>query len=83
MRYKESRIKKNRGQTKRKWKTVVEKPPLRVSQICAYARSIEARVSQICAYARDRVNAQKTVLAINVLMSFYSEAEHRSLLSFR
>ena len=41
---------------KRRWKTVVEKPPLRVSQICAYTRSIEARVSQICAYARDRVN---------------------------
>ena len=27
---------------KHRWKTVVEKPPLRVSQICAYARSIEA-----------------------------------------
>ena len=40
---------------KHKWKTVVEKPPLRVSQICAYARSIEAYMSQICAYARDRV----------------------------
>ena len=42
---------------KRRWKTVVEKPPLLVSQIpvCAYARSIEARVSQICAYARNRV----------------------------
>ena len=39
-----------------RWKTVVDKPPLRVSQICAYARSIEARVSQICAYCRDRVN---------------------------
>ena len=36
---------------KLRWKNVVEKPPLRVSQICAYARSIEARVSQICAYA--------------------------------
>ena len=45
---------------KRRWKTVVEKPPLRVSQICAYARSIEARVSQICAYARDRVNTAHT-----------------------
>ena len=43
---------------KRRWKKVVEKPPLWVSQICAYARSIEARVSQICAYARDRVKAE-------------------------
>ena len=58
MRYKQSRIqtkKKCEDKLKRKRKTVVEKPPLRVSQICAYARSIEARVSQICAYARDRV----------------------------
>ena len=55
MHYKEARIKKNKrceDRRKRRWKTVVEKPPLRVSQICAYARSIEARVSQICAYAR-------------------------------
>ena len=44
---------------KLRWKTVVEKPPLRVSQICAYARSIEARVSQICAYVRDRVKRKK------------------------
>ena len=59
MRYKESRIQKQNkdaDRLKRKWKTVVEKPPLWVSQICAYAHSIEARVSQICAYARDRVN---------------------------
>ena len=60
MRYKEARIQKKemRGQMKAQVKTVVEKPPLRVSQICAYARSIEARVSQICAYARDRVKLQ-------------------------
>ena len=45
---------------KRRWKTVVEKPPLRVSQICAYARSIEARVSQICAYTRVRVKGRGT-----------------------
>ena len=60
MRCKEARIKnkhETRGQMKAQGKTVVEKPPLRVSQICAYARSIEARVSQICAYARDRVDA--------------------------
>ena len=60
MRYKEARIKNKhemRGQTKAQVKTVVEKPPLRVSQICAYARSVEARVSQICAYARDRINS--------------------------
>ena len=58
MRYKEARIKKHmrcENRRKRRWKTVVEKPPLRVSQICAYAHSIETRVSQICAYARDRV----------------------------
>ena len=58
MRYKEARVKKKKiceDRPKRWWKTAVEKPPLRVSQICAYARSIEARVSQICAYARDRV----------------------------
>ena len=39
MRYKEARIKKNmrcEDRRKRKWKTVVEKPLLRVSQICAY-----------------------------------------------
>ena len=45
MRYKEARIKKNmrcEDRRKRRWKTVVEKPSLRVSQICAYTRSIEA-----------------------------------------
>ena len=47
MRYKEARIKKH----------MTHDMTLRVSQICAYAPSIEARVSQICAYARDRVNA--------------------------
>ena len=58
MRYNEARIKNTqemRGQTKAPVETVVEKPPLRLSQICAYARPIEARVSQVCAYAHDRV----------------------------
>ena len=49
MRYKEARIKNMRceDRRKRRWKTTVEKPPLRVSQICAYALSIEVCVSQI------------------------------------
>ena len=59
MRYKEARKNKNKryeDKRKRRRKTVLEKRPLRVSQKCAYARSIEAHVSQICAYAHDRVN---------------------------
>ena len=64
MRYKEARIqtKTRDARTDERWKTVVEKPPLLVSQICAYARSIEARVSQICAYAGDRVNRLYAVI---------------------
>ena len=56
---------------KRWWKTVVEKPPLRVSQICAYARSIEARVSQICAYARDRVKVTSMLSILQLAHSTF------------